>query len=334
MISTGLLAYGTSGKVFHAPFLHQHAGFNFCAVVERNRKQAQQDYPHLTSYNAVEALWADEQIELVIVNTPNYLHYEHIKAALEHGKHVLADKPLVATVRQAEELFRLADRQNRKLLFYQNRRWDSDFMAVKQVVQSSCLGKLNELHIRFDRYKNTLSPKRFREEPVAASGLSYDLGPHLLDQAISLFGKPQRYHKVSGKNRPDTQVDDYFFIQLSYPNDLNVTVASSLLVADPQPAFILHGTQGSFIKPRADVQEAQLLQGMLPDEPGYGVEPLGKQGKLTLISSTGEKTEEYLPAQPGNYMALFEAVYQTLVHQHPYPVTREDILTQLEILEH
>jgi predicted dehydrogenase len=333
IIHTGLLAYGMSGKIFHAPFIDKHSGFNLYAVTERNIKKAQKDYPYLISYRSVDELLNDKAIELVIVNTPNCFHYEHAKAALQKGKNVLVEKPFVANTKQAEELFKLADEQGVEIFFYQNRRWDSDYLSVKEIIESGKLGKLNEIHIRYDRYRKAIGTKTFKEMPVEASGLQFDLGPHLLDQVISLFGKPVSYRKVLGKNRKGTQVDDYFFAQLSYPDSLNITVTASLLVANPQSAFILHGSEGSYVKQRTDVQEEQLFNGIKPNDTGYGIELPGKEGILSIIDNEGCKVEHIVPSKQGNYVSIFDAIYQTLVYQKPYPITREDVLIQLEILE-
>ncbi|MBC6113076.1 Gfo/Idh/MocA family oxidoreductase [Pedobacter fastidiosus] len=333
IITAGLMAYGMSGKVFHAPFLNAHSGFNLKAITERSQKKAQQDYPNVISYNSIDELLNDDEIELMVINTPNNLHYEHSKLALQKGKNILVEKPFTATTTQAKELFELADQVGKQIFFYQNRRWDSDFASVKKVLESGKIGKLIEMHLRYDRYRNVIGPKAFKENPVEASGLLYDLGPHLLDQVISLFGKPLSYHKVTGKNRVGTLVDDYFTIQLSYPNSVNVFVTSSMLVVNPQVAFVLHGIDGSFIKQRADIQEEQLLAGMKLTDNGYGIEPKGKDGILTTIDAEGNKSEEIIPSEVGNYLLLFEAVYQALINNKPYPVTRENVLTQLEIIE-
>lgn len=332
-INTGLLAYGMSGKVFHAPFIEAHNGFNFTAIVERTNKLAQNDYPNIKSYASVEELIDDSSIELVIVNTPNFMHYQHAKMALNAGKHILVEKPFTATTAQAKELFALAKSVGKKVLVYQNRRYDSGYNAVKSIVESDKLGKLIEVHFRFDRYRNVIGPKSFKEEVVEATGLQYDLGPHLLDQAISLFGKPEKYHKILGKNRDQTKVDDYLHIQLSYPNDLYVFLTASMLVADIKEAFVLNGSEGSFSKNHADVQEAQLLKGIKPTAENYGIEDREDAGKLTLISEDGEKSIETIPSEKGDYMGLFEAVYQNVINDIPYPITEEDILIQLEILE-
>lgn len=331
-LNAGILSYGMSGKLFHAPFLSQHEGFKLRAVTERTKKSAQQNYPDIISYDSVGELLEDGNIDLVVVNTPNYLHYEQTKAALEHGKHVLVEKPFVPDRKQAEELFELSERLGKKIFVYQNRRWDSDFVAVKSVIESGRLGKLCEFHIRYDRYRNVIGPKEFKETPMAASGLLFDLGPHMLDQTISLFGKPLSYHKFLGKNRESTQVDDYFSIQLTYPDSLNVTLTSSLLVANPQAAFVVHGSKGSFIKNRTDVQETQLLESIKPKAKGFGVEQPSQAGTLSLVDAKGNITNTKIESQPGSYFGIFEAVYQSIVNNSPYPITNEDILTQLDIL--
>ena len=333
IIKTGLLAYGMSGKVFHAPFLSAHPGFELYAVTERHQKKADLDYPGIRSYDTVDALIGDPEIQLIVINTPNFSHYDFAKQALNAGKHILVEKPFAPTVAEATELFALADRVGRKVFVYQNRRWDTDFQSVRKIVAEDTVGKITELHIRYDRYRSGIGVKSFKEEIMPATGLQYDLGPHLLDQAISLFGKPQRYDKILAKNRRDTKVDDYFSIHLSFENDIHVFLTASMLVADPQAAFVMHGRSGSYIKQRSDVQEEQLLAGMKLTDPGYGVEPEDKQGMLTCIAEDGSKSQQWVPAEVGSYLPLFDDVYRSIVYNESFPVTREQVLTQLQILE-
>lgn len=333
IINTGLLAYGMSGKLFHAPFLSVHPGFNLSAVTERNEQKAPKDYPGITSYNSIDELMDDLAIDLIVVNTPNYSHYDYTRQALLKGKHVLVEKPFAATAEEAQALFDLAREVRKQVFVYQNRRWDSDYLAVKQVIDSGVLGKLAEVHIRFDRYRNTIGPKTFKEELVPATGLQYDLGAHLLDQAINLFGKPLNFYKILGLNRQSTKVDDYFHFHLEYPDSLQVFVCSSMLVPDPQAAFVVHGEQGSLVKYRADIQEAQLLKNIRPGSEGYGVEPVELAATLTRMNPDGSKRQEQLVSETGSYMPLFDGVYQGIVNNVPYPVTEEQVLTQLQILE-
>ncbi|MGY4383552.1 scyllo-inositol 2-dehydrogenase (NADP+) [Pedobacter sp. UYP24] len=332
-IITGILAYGMSGKVFHAPFIDAHQGFKLHAITERNHKQAATNYPGIISYDTIDETINDPAIEFIIINTPNFTHYDYATKALNAGKHILVEKPLTATAAEATELFKLSAQTGKKIFFYQNRRWDSDFSAVRDIVQSGRLGKLNEVHFRYDRYRTAIGPKTFKEEPYAASGLMYDLGPHLLDQAISLFGKPDTFHKILGKNRKGTKVDDYFSIHLGYPNSVNVFVHANLLLVDPLPAFVLHGENGSLHKKRSDTQEEQLLKGMKLTEVGYGIELPGSEGKLTLIDDEGNRTVEEVPSLKGSYLPLFDAIYESIVNNVTYPVSQEQVLIQLEILE-
>ena len=324
-----------SGRVFHAPFLSAHPGFSLKAITERSRKAAAERYPDVLSYDSVEELLNDPEIELAVVNTPNNTHYSFAREALMAGKHVLIEKPASANRQEVKELFDIARERGVQVFIYQNRRWDSDFLSVKQVIDSGRLGKLIEVTFRFDRYRPLLSPKAFKETAgLAANGLAYDLGPHLLDQIISLFGQPLHFTKSTGCNRLGSQVDDYFFFQLIYPNDLHVFAASNMLTAQPLPALVLHGTKGTYIKDRVDVQETQLdQQNMLPTDALYGIEAAGTEGVLYTIDEDGNRKTELMPCLKGDYTGLFEAVYQSIRFGKPYPITEKDILTQMELLE-
>ena len=332
-IKTGLLAYGMSGKVFHAPFISTHPGFELIAITERNHKKAVADYPNIISHDTIEETINRDDLDLIIINTPNFTHFEYASKALKAGKHILVEKPFTTTVEEATELFELAESLDKKIFVFQSRRFDSDFIAVRKVIDSGVLGKLHEIHIRYDRYRATISPKSFKEEPMPASGLQYDLGPHLLDQAISLFGKPDSFYKILGMNRTETKVDDYFSIHLAYPNSLNVFVHANMLITDIQPAFVVYGHDGSLIKDRADIQEEQLLKGLKPTDEGYGIEPVGKEASQTIIDAEGNKTKQFVQSEKGDYTALFEALYQSVAHDAEFPITKEQVLIQLEILE-
>ncbi|HSH03591.1 MAG TPA: Gfo/Idh/MocA family oxidoreductase [Anaerolineae bacterium] len=332
-IKTGLLAFGLSGRIFHAPFLDAHDRFELTAVTERTTKEAHLTHPHLTSYDTVDDLINDPTLDLIVINTPNYTHFDYARQALNAGKHLLVEKPFTVTTAQAEQLFTLAEQQNRHILPYQNRRYDSDYLSVKKIIDEGHLGRLVEAHFRFDRYRYTISPKVAKETPVPGSGLLYDLGPHLLDAAISLFGTPLSWTKQLGHFRPQTQVDDYAHLHLTYPQEHQVFLTASSLVPAIQPAFVLHGTQGSYIKHRADVQEQQLLDGILPTDPIYGHEAYHHHGHLTTITPAGHKQTTTIPPIPTSYLHLFDAVYNTIQHNAPFPITPDDILTQLKILE-
>lgn len=332
-IKTGILSFGMSGKIFHSPFQDAHGGFELTSVVERSEKKAQKIYPNIKSYDRVDELLADPTIELVVVNTPNATHFEYAMKCLKVGKHVLLEKPFTVTSNEAKQLFNEAKKRQLKILPYQNRRYDSDCKSVKNIIDSGMLGQLVEVHIRYDRFRDTISPKIFKETPVPGSGLMYDLGPHLLDQAISLFGNPLRWKKTRGIFRKNSLVDDYVHFHLEFPQGLNVFLTASLMVIDPQPGFVIHGTKGSFIKHRSDSQEKQLLEGMSPNNPDFGIEEAGKEGILTTLADNGAFIQEKLASEKSSYMDLYEQVYQSIRNDKPFPITEEQIIQQLEILE-
>src|SRR5690349_9253131 len=256
-IKAALCSFGMSGVVFHAPFIHAHPGFILHGVLERSKSLSAQKYPGVIIYRSLEELLADEAVDLVVVNTPNYTHYEFTKKALLANKHVIVEKPFTATVEEGEELIALAKERSKLISVFHNRRFDSDFLTVQKVVREGLLGEIVEAEIHFDRFKEELSPKSHKETPGASTGSLYDLGSHLADQALQLFGKPTHIFGDSHIVRPISQVDDYFDVILFYPN-LRVKLKSSYLVREPLPGFILHGSKGSFLKSRADIQEAAL----------------------------------------------------------------------------
>jgi predicted dehydrogenase len=279
----------------------------------------------------VEDMLSDDNLELIVVNTPNVTHFEYAKKTLYAGKHVIVEKPFTATAEQAEELIRIANEVDKQLVVFQNRRWDSDFQVVQQVVEGQRLGKLIEAEFHYDRYRIEPSAKDHKERPDNGVGLIYDLGPHLIDQAVVLFGKPQHVFARVRHHRPGSEVDDYFMIQLLY-GDFTCTLKASLLVLEPIPAFVLHGTKGSFQKTRADVQEMDLDHGKSPCEPGWGKEPESEQG-LLHTRENGKKVRRRISAPLGCYQEFYRKVYQCLRDDAPSPVPLEDSLLNMRIIE-
>lgn len=332
-IKTGVLSFGMSGTLFHAPFLETHYGFELYGVVERTKKNVKSKYPNVKSFDSVVELLADDEIELVVINTPTSTHYEFALKAIQANKHILVEKPFTVTSKEAKHLFEEAKKRSLNILPFQNRRYDSDFLTVKNILDSGKLGKLIEVYIRYDRYKPKLGNNASKETRIPGNGVVYNLGPHLVDAAILLFGKPLTWTKTIGHYRPNTQIDDYFQIHLTYPEGLQVFLTSSLLVAEEGPAFVFNGSKGSYNKYRTDVQEKQLQEGMSPDNPLFGIEESGKEGLLTTISSDGIKSQEKIAAIQSSYLNVFEDVYQAIRKGIPYPVMEEQILQQLEILE-
>lgn len=330
-INTALLSVGMSGQVFHAPFIQVHEGFNLYAVWERTKNIAIEKFPDAKQYRDIDCLLADENIELVIVNTPNTTHFDFTKKALLAGKHVVVEKPFTITVAEADELIVLAKQQKKLLSVYQNRRWDSDFLTVKKVVADGWLGDLREVEFRFERFKSSLSPKRHKEEPGPGAGILKDLGPHLIDQALHLFGMPQKVFADVAIMRPFSKVDDYFEILLYYPS-LRVRLTAGYHVKEPLPSYVLHGSKGSFIKPRADVQEAQLQQGMLPADKHFGIEPSGAEG-LLHVEKEGNNICKNVPTLPGNYLRFYDGIYEAIRNGAEPPVTAHAGRDVIKIIE-
>jgi scyllo-inositol 2-dehydrogenase (NADP+) len=330
-IHTALCSFGMSGRVFHAPFLQVHPGFNFYGVWERTQNLAQEKYPGVKTFRSLEDLLADPAIELVIVNTPSVTHFDYTKQALHAGKHVIVEKPFTATVAQAEELIGLAKMKNVKLSVYQNRRYDSDYKTVKKILDEGVLGKIIDAEIHYDRYTPELSYKIHKESPTAAVGSVYDLGAHLIDQALQFFGMPVAVSADIAVNRPGSKVDDYFDIKLFYPSH-RVTLKSSYFVREALPGYIFHGTKGSFIKTKTDVQETDLLAGKIPGGDDWGIEPETQKGFLHT-EADGRIIKGYVDSMRGNYGEYYTGIYEAIRNDKEVPVSAEDGMKVIQVIE-
>ncbi len=216
-----------------------------------------------------------KELELIIVNTPDSTHYEYTRRALEAGKHVIVEKPFTTTVKEAEELVALATGKGLTLSVYQNRRWDNDFLTVKEILSKGLLGRLVEFESTFPRYRNFIKPNTWKETGDSGGGLTYNLGSHIIDQAVQLFGMPEAIFADIATMRDGGKVDDYFIIHLLRPAivpEVRITLKSSYLMCEKEPRFVLHGTEGSYVKYGLDPQEADLTKGLLPDGPHWGEE--------------------------------------------------------------
>jgi predicted dehydrogenase len=329
-IKTALLSYGMSGKVFHAPFLEFHPGFELLGSWERSNKLIQQDYPNVKSFATLEEVLASDA-ELIIVNTPVGTHFEYAKKVLLAGKHAIVEKAFTTTVAEAQELIVLAKEKGVKLAVFQNRRWDSDLKTVRQVLLDGALGELVEAEFHFDRYNPILSPKQHKETANAGAGILKDLGPHLIDQALYLFGFPQTVYADIRTTRENSLVDDWIDILLYYP-EFRVRLKASFFVREANPAFTLHGKKGTFLKPRGDVQEDDLKLGKKPNLDTWGTEPIEKEGRLhTEIEA--KIVHGKIPTLQGNYYDFFEGVYDSITNNKEEPVTGHDGLRVMQIIE-
>ncbi|HUS03034.1 MAG TPA: Gfo/Idh/MocA family oxidoreductase [Chitinophagaceae bacterium] len=330
-INTALCSFGMSGWVFHAPFIATDPHFKLYAVWERTKNLAKQKYPGVKTCRTLEEILADYAIELVVVNTPNVTHFDYTKKALLAGKHVVVEKPFTATVEEANELIKLAQKQNKKLSVYQNRRYDSDYRTIKKVLEEKLLGDVVEAEFHFDRYSEVLSPKQHKEIPVHGTGTLYDLGAHLIDQALQLFGMPGALFADIRIVRPISKVDDYFDLLLYY-SQLRVRIKSSYLVREPLPGYILHGSKGSFIKAKTNIQEEALQAGTVPGSANWGTEPEKERG-LLHTEKDGKIIREYIQSETGNYADYYNGIYETIRNDKPVPVSGEDALKVIKIIE-
>jgi len=329
-IKTALLSYGMSGRLFHAPFVHVLPEFSFHSVWERSKKLAKEKYAGVITYHSLDELLSDDEVELVIVNTPNYTHYDYAKKALHAGKHVIVEKPFVAEVNEGEELIALAKEKGKVLSVYQNRRFDSDYKTVKKILAEGWLGELVEAEFHFDRYKEDVSAKPHKEIPGPATGALYDLGSHIIDQALQLFGMPQSVFADIRTMRTVSRVDDYFEVLLYYPN-LRVRLHGSYLAREPLPGYIFHGTKGSFIKVKTNVQEEALDKEILPGGDDWGIEPETEKGFLHT-EKAGEVIKKNISSERGNYADYFTGIYKAIRENGVVPVAAEDGLDVIRII--
>lgn len=334
-IKTGLAAFGMSGQIFHAPFISTNPAFCLAAITERSKELSKERYPSARIVRSFEELIALDELELVVVNTPDSTHYEYARKALEAGKNVIVEKPFTTTVEQGQELVDLARSKGLAISVYQNRRWDSDFLTVREILDKGLLGRLVEFESTFPRYRNFIKPDTWKETGKLGGGLIYNLGSHLIDQAVQLFGMPEAVFADVDVIRKGSSVDDYFVIHLLRPSKaprIKVTLKSSYLMCEPEPRFVLHGTEGSFVKYGLDRQEADLNDGLLPGTPGWGVEDESTWG-LLHTEKDGHVVRRKYPSLAGNYAAFYDNIHRHLRFGEPLLTDAADVLPVIRLIE-
>lgn len=329
-IKTAIVGFGLSGKYFHAPFIQAHEGFRLSAFVTSG-DEAPVLYPDAKIFRSFDELLNDRQIELVVIATPNQLHFSQAMQALKAGKHVVVEKPVAGTFVESAELMLKAVEQRKMLFPYQNRRWDGDFLTVKHLITNGLLGNVLEYHARFDRFNPTISRASWRYDNPSAGGTLYDLGIHLVDQAVNLFGRPQAVFCRLFNCRENSLANDSFDLKLIYPST-DVTLHASVSAREPGPKFIVHGTKASFVKYGADPQEADLQAGKTPGKPGWGAENPENYGILTT-GDAGNLKRDAFPTLPGNYMAFYDDVFQCITSDKVPEVKPQDAFLNMLILE-
>jgi len=331
VINTALLAYGMSGEIFHAPLITAHPGFNLSKIMQRTKDRVRQRYPEVASVRALEDILHDDTIELVVINTPHESHYELTAKVLEAGKHAIVEKPFVNSCRDGEALIKLARDRRRMLSVFQNRRWDGDFMTVRKVLQSGLLGELVEFEAHYDRYRPQVDHSTWKEGSGPGSGILYNLGAHMIDQVLALFGMPETVTANVGIQRKGGISSDYYDIRMKYPTHTAI-VKSSYLVREPGPRYIAYGVDGTFVKYGLDPQEQALKEGGLPGSFQWGCEDKVWWGRInTQIGQL--HYEGQIETLAGNYLGYYDNIYGVLRQGQSPEVSAEQALSVIRIVE-
>jgi scyllo-inositol 2-dehydrogenase (NADP+) len=332
MIDVGLIGFGLAGRAFHAQVICRVPGLRLAAILQRRGDEAAEAYAGVRVVRSLEELLAIKEIRLVVVATPNESHFPLAQRCLASGRDVLVDKPFTTTLEEAQALVALAKKQNRLLTVYQNRRYDSDFQTVLQLVKSGQLGRVISFEVNYDRFRPHLKPGAWREAARPGAGIFLDIGPHLIDYALALFGMPEAVTADIRVLREGAVVDDTFDVAFHYKNGLRANLRSSILAAAPRPHLMVHGIHGSFVKQTVDPQELNLRHGRIPAEGPWGPEPEENWGVLTL-SENGELTQRRVPSVDCDYRVFYANLRDALLGKAEMFVTPEWALDVMRLLE-
>ena len=326
MVRVGLIGFGLAGQAFHAPVIRGVPGMELACILERRGTRAREKYPDVKVARTLEELLADQQIQLCVIATPNDSHFELAKACLLAGRDVVVDKPFAPTLGESEELVRLAAERGRLITVYQDRRWDGDFGIIKKIVAAGKLGAVAEYECRFDRFRLEPKANAWREKAdQPGAGVLFDLGPHVIDQALVLFGEPRTITASAFCQRETSQVDDSFDVCLEYPR-LRAMGRARIIAYAPGPHFLIHGTKGSFVKYGMDPQEERLRGENFPQGtdwgPDWGVEAESLWGTLNLVGEPSVKVK----TERGDYRGFYANVRDAIEKRAPLEVTPEQAL--------
>lgn len=332
MIRVGIVGFGMGARVFHATLISSVAGLELAAVVERTTSNAAQRYPHIATCRSLDALLADSSLDLIVVSTPSGTHFEVARQILDAGKNVIVDKPMSVTSAEIAQLIQLAAARHVFLIPFHNRRWDSDFQTIQKLLHEGSLGRLVEFKSRFDRWRIAPPTARlWKEDPSLGGGVLLDLGTHLVDQALVLFGKPEAIDAQILCEREWARANDAFTLRLRY-SGLSVVLAANSLSAPPGPRFHLRGTKGNYWKSGLDPQEAALNKITRIEDPAWGQEPPADWGSLHIDVDGAMVTRPVAPI-PGDYRRYYAAVRDALLGKSPAPVAAVDAWRVARLLE-
>src|SRR6266481_4952707 len=332
MIEVGLVGFGLAGRAFHAPVIRAVPGLHLAAILQRSGTEAAEKYPDVRIVRSVDELLAIAEIQLVVIATPNETHYPFARQCLEAGRDVVVDKPFTTTLEEAVSLVRLAKETGRLLTVYQNRRYDGDFQAIRQLAEAGKLGRIVRFESAYDRFRPQLKPGAWREATRPGSGILFDIAPHLIDHALVLFGLPEAVTADVRIERENAVADDAFDITLHYSNGLRAVLRSSILAAAPRPRFLVLGTQGSFLKQSFDPQEMNLRLGNIPANTSWGYEPEENWGVLTIPSGDAFEHRR-IPSASCDYRDYYANVRDTILGLAELAVTPEWSLDVMRLLE-
>lgn len=325
-IRTALVGYGSVAEKMHAPLISVCPDLDFVAIVERNSNRCEEKYPKVRTFRSLDELLEADYADLICITTPNEFHFPMAKQCLQAGKHVVVDKPVTIFSHEAEELEKLARERGLVCSVFHNRRFDGDFRTLQKLVGEKTLGRLVYLESHFDRFRPNVS-ENWREKEVPGNGITYDLGSHLIDQVVLLFGKPEAIYADIQKQRKNAVADDYFDISLYY-DGFKARVTAGVLVSVPTPKFILLGEKGSFQKYFLDVQEQAFKDGKKPEGSDWGVDPEERWGKLFLENETLS-----YPTLPGDYRIFYQNVADAILKGEHLKVTLPQTISVLKLIE-
>jgi scyllo-inositol 2-dehydrogenase (NADP+) len=332
MIEVGLVGFGLAGRAFHAPVIRAVPGLHLGAILQRSGTEAAEKYPDVRIVRSMNEMLAIREIRLVVIATPNDTHYPFAKQCLEAGRDVLVDKPFATTFEEAQSLVEIAEKTGRLLTVYQNRRYDGDFQAIRQLVEAGTLGHIVRFETTYDRFRPQLKPGAWRETTQPGSGILFDIAPHLIDHALVLFGLPEAVTADVRSERDHALADDAFDITLHYEKGMRAVLRSSILAAAPRPRFVLLGTQASFLKQSFDPQEGNLRRGFIPEGQPWGYEPEENWGVLTIPA--GESFEQRrIPSADCDYRDYYANLRDAMLGRAKLAVTPVYALHVMRILE-
>ncbi|KVO60316.1 oxidoreductase [Burkholderia ubonensis] len=328
LLRIGLMGFGFAGATFHAPVIAASGRTQVAAIATGQPDRARAAYPDARLVADLDALLALDDIECVVIATPNDTHFPLARQVLDAGRHVVVDKPVTLTSDEALALARLANARSRVFAPFHNRRWDGDFLTVRRIVESGELGRITYVTSHFDRFRPQVRV-RWREEAARGGGLLLDLGPHLIDQALALFGLPDTVSATVKTRRDNGSAPDFVHVRLGYP-DKDVALHASALSAIEPARFTLHGTRGSYQKFGLDTQEDQLKAGLTPDDVEFGG---GNPPGVLRVLDGDVETERPVPTLDGQYAEFYRALAASIREGAPFPVTPQDAVDVMTIIE-